>query len=320
MVLAEPRQGHTFRRTLAVLAATAICAVNMAIVPIAVTSSAALAADPPAPAMTPIDPQNWQDQKNMTWDDYHPIPGQNWADPSLVPSVRSLKIALVAVDFPDQPFVMTMPKHSDPYGNPQIDPIPRADIASFYRNFLLTPSAVNHYQTINGYWMEQSRGQLGVTQIDAYGPYLMPKNLYQYGLNEYNQNSNSPSPPTYPAGSNACPAQSTVSGTQTSVNTVAVGSSAFFYAGDIATFFEHQPVRDQGHCGSSGRHAPDDRHHHAGRECRGRKHQYPRRQRHRPGSGPRDHRRPGRQRRTGGHHRRRRRHRVRHDRFADGRR
>ena len=39
----------------------------------------------------------------MTWADDHPIPGKNWADPSLVPN-RQLRIALVAVDFPNQPF------------------------------------------------------------------------------------------------------------------------------------------------------------------------------------------------------------------------
>jgi hypothetical protein len=48
----------------------------------------------------PIDPQIVQDQDDMTWDDYHPIPGKNWADPSIVPE-RKFRMALVAVDFPD---------------------------------------------------------------------------------------------------------------------------------------------------------------------------------------------------------------------------
>ena len=34
----------------------------------------------------PIDPQKVQDQDDMTWNDYNPIPGKNWADPSLHPS------------------------------------------------------------------------------------------------------------------------------------------------------------------------------------------------------------------------------------------
>ena len=54
----------------------------------------------------PIDPQIVQDQDDMIWDDYVPIPGINWADPSLVPD-RKFRMALVAVDFPDQPFVIT---------------------------------------------------------------------------------------------------------------------------------------------------------------------------------------------------------------------
>ena len=116
----------------------------------------------------------------MTWADYHPIPGVDWADPSLASS-RNFRVALVAVDFPDQPFVITQPKHSDPFGNPQIDPIPRADVARFYADFFGKPQAVNHGHTISGYWMEQSRGKIGIPRIDAFGPYRMPKNLFQYG-------------------------------------------------------------------------------------------------------------------------------------------
>ena len=48
----------------------------------------------------PIDQQVIRDQDKMTWDDYKPIPGKNWADPSLIPE-RKFRMALVAVDFPD---------------------------------------------------------------------------------------------------------------------------------------------------------------------------------------------------------------------------
>lgn len=139
----------------------------------------------------PIDPQMVQDQDDMTWDDYHPIPGKSWADPSLVPE-RSFRMALVAVDFPDQPFVITLPKGSDLFGNPQIDPVKREDVPEFYSDFWLKPSEFNHGQTINGYWMEQSRGKFGITALDPFGPYRMPRNLWQYGLNEYNQNYSTP--------------------------------------------------------------------------------------------------------------------------------
>ncbi|HUI57567.1 MAG TPA: hypothetical protein VLY04_21465 [Bryobacteraceae bacterium] len=140
-------------------------------------------------ARPPIDPQKVQDQDTMTWADYHPIPGIDWADPKLVPAKKQFKVALIAVDFPDQPFVITLPKHSDLFGNPQIDPIPREKVAQFYADFYNTPSPLNHGHTINGYWMEQSRGQIGIGKLDVFGPYRMPKNLFQYGLNEWGQNN-----------------------------------------------------------------------------------------------------------------------------------
>ncbi|HSL87665.1 MAG TPA: hypothetical protein VK861_12075, partial [Bacteroidales bacterium] len=139
----------------------------------------------------PIDPQVVQDQDDMTWDDYRPIPGRNWADPSLVPE-RKFRMALVAVDFPDQPFVITLPKNSDLFGNPQIDPVNREDVPRFYSDFWLVPSGVNHGQTINGYWMEQSRGKFGITLLEPFGPYRMPKNLWEYGLSEWGQNDYTP--------------------------------------------------------------------------------------------------------------------------------
>lgn len=140
---------------------------------------------------SPIDPQVVQDQDEMTWNDYRPIPGKNWADPALKPG-REFRMALVAVDFSDQPFVMTLPKGSDLFGNPQIDPVKREEIPQFYADFWLKPSAVNHGQTINGYWMEQSRGKFGITQLEAFGPYRMPRPLWAYGLNEHKQNNSTP--------------------------------------------------------------------------------------------------------------------------------
>src|SRR5580692_8601435 len=144
-----------------------------------------------AAALAPIDPQIVRDQQDMTWDDYRPIPGVNWADPSLKPS-RGFNMALIAVDFPDQPFVITLPKHSDPFGNPQIDPVPREQVPQFYADFYNKPSAVNHGHTINGYWMEQSRGGFGITGLEPFGPYQMPTNFWMYGLDEFGQRSYTP--------------------------------------------------------------------------------------------------------------------------------
>jgi M6 family metalloprotease-like protein len=145
---------------------------------------------PPSPI--PIDPQKVQDQQDMTWADYKPIPDINWQDPSKKATVRALKVALIAIDFPDQPFVITKPKKSDPFGNPQIDPIKREDVAKFYADFWHKPSALNHGQTINGYWMEQSRGKYGIAQVDAFGPYQMPRPLWSYGLAEFGQQNYTP--------------------------------------------------------------------------------------------------------------------------------
>jgi M6 family metalloprotease-like protein len=142
-------------------------------------------------SLVPIDSQQVQDQDFMTWDDYHPIPGKNWADPSLKPE-RGFRLAVVAIDFPGQPFVITLPKGSDPFGNPQIDSVARENVPQFYADFFMTPSEVNHGQTINGYWMEQSRGKFGITAVDVYGPYRMPKPIWAYGLNEYGQNDQTP--------------------------------------------------------------------------------------------------------------------------------
>ena len=64
-----------------------------------------------------------------------PHPGPNWADPSLKPE-RGFKLAVVGIDFPDQPFVITLPKGSDPFGNPQIDPVPREKVAAVLRRLL----------------------------------------------------------------------------------------------------------------------------------------------------------------------------------------
>jgi M6 family metalloprotease-like protein len=131
------------------------------------------------------------DQEEMTWDDYRPIPGRTWSDTTLVPE-RGFKLAVVAIDFPDQPFVMTLPKGSDPFGNPQIDPVLRQEVPRFYADFWMKPSEVNHGQTINGYWMEQSRGKFGITEVEAFGPYRMPKPRWAYGLNEFGQNEATP--------------------------------------------------------------------------------------------------------------------------------
>jgi hypothetical protein len=55
----------------------------------------------------------------------------------------------------------------------------------------------------------------------------MPKKLYQYGLNDIGQNHGTTG--------NGCPAQSTVMSAAAATQTIEVGSSAFFYVGDVIT-------------------------------------------------------------------------------------
>jgi len=145
--------------------------------------SVALAADG-APA--PIDPQNWSWQDNLGWNDYKPLPGTDYSDPSVQPSVKKWKVALVAADFQDKTFTVSQPVGSTAFGTPTTagHDIPRAQVPEFYKNWLNTPSADNHGQTMNRYWMEDSFGRYGV-QLDAFGPYKLPGRSYQYFMTEF---------------------------------------------------------------------------------------------------------------------------------------
>lgn len=127
-----------------------------------------------------IDPQRVRDQDDMTWDDYKPIPGLDWANGGTVGAKRTMRVAIVAADYPDLPFVLTLKKKSDLFGNPRVDPVKREQIPQFYADFYNKPQPVNQRHTIHEYWMEQSRGRIGVTTV-GFGPYRMPHRYFQYG-------------------------------------------------------------------------------------------------------------------------------------------
>ena len=156
---------------------------------LALVAPAVAIAGPPAP----VDPQNWTFQDNFTWNDYHPIPGKDYSDPSIVPTVKKWKVALVLTDFPDKTFFVSQPAGSTIYGTPTIEAhdIPRADVPAFYRDFLNKPQPLNHFQTMNRYWMEDSYGKYGV-QLDSFGPYKLPGNSYQYFLTDQSGSQNNP--------------------------------------------------------------------------------------------------------------------------------
>jgi M6 family metalloprotease-like protein len=130
-----------------------------------------------------IDPQNWVNPDHMTWDDYRKPPGTNWSDPSVKGSERQFKGALILLDYPNQPFVVTQPQGSTVFKNPSAEAhdIPRAQVAQYYQDFLNSPEPLNHGHTIHEYWMEDSGGRLGV-DLTAFGPYTMPGKDHEYGM------------------------------------------------------------------------------------------------------------------------------------------
>ncbi len=127
----------------------------------------------------------------MTWDDYRPIPGFNWADDQRQPP-KKLRAALILGDYPDREFLVTRPEGSDVVGNPiGAGGVPRGQVGDFYEDLLNTPQALNHGHTINEYWLEDSYGLVGI-DMDAFGPYRMDRPEYQYGLAEFGQESACP--------------------------------------------------------------------------------------------------------------------------------
>ncbi|MFC7583268.1 M6 family metalloprotease domain-containing protein [Nonomuraea antimicrobica] len=143
----------------------------------------------PPGGLQPLDPQNWENPDNMTWADYKKPPGTKWNDPSVKGSQRTFKGALVLLDYPNQPFVVTQPQGSTIYANPsaQAHDIPRDQVAKFYQDFLNTPNDLNKGHTIHEYWMEDSGGRIGV-DLTGFGPYTMPGKDHEYAM-EYQRGS-----------------------------------------------------------------------------------------------------------------------------------
>jgi len=134
-----------------------------------------------------IDPQNWVNPDNMTWDDYVRPPGTNWGDPSRRGSIRNFNIALVAVDYSNMPFVITQAAESTVFKNPQpvVSGLGRDQVPAFYRDLLNTQNELNRGHTLHEYWMEDSSGRYGV-DLTSFGPYRMPARSYQYGVDNAN--------------------------------------------------------------------------------------------------------------------------------------
>ncbi|WP_372517884.1 immune inhibitor A domain-containing protein [Solirubrobacter phytolaccae] len=139
-----------------------------------------------------------------TWDDYKPIPGANYADPSLRPTVKQWKVAIVLADFPDRDFIVSQSESSTLWGTPTVEvhSVPRAEVPRFYADFLNRPQRLNHFQTMHRYWMENSYGRYGV-ELVPFGPYRMPHRAYQYFLRQYAAVADScPTPALTPCNAN----------------------------------------------------------------------------------------------------------------------
>ena len=78
--------------------------------------AAPVAANAADTAPAPIDPQNWSWQDELTWNDYKKLPGPDYSDPSIQPTVKKWKVALVMADFPDREFIVSQPAGSTIWG------------------------------------------------------------------------------------------------------------------------------------------------------------------------------------------------------------
>jgi hypothetical protein len=157
-----------------------------------ITALSAVATPPDSPfdasVLEPVDPQNWTTSEEMTWDDYVPVPGKDWAN-FHDGTQRKLKAAVVLLDFEGKDFLITKPAGTNALTNPSnlVHDVPRAELATYYQNFLNTPQALNHGRTINDYWAEQSSGRI-TWELEGFGPYRLPGRPEQYGLDS-NMNS-----------------------------------------------------------------------------------------------------------------------------------
>ncbi len=133
---------------------------------------------------TPVDPQNWVDMADLTWDDYTPVRPDAWnSDTTSTGSQNQYRTGIILMEFPDQPFLISQAAGTHPFGNPQPgwQPVPANHVNQWYQDYYSVPNEYNGGQTLHGYWMETTHGKIGVS-VDVYGPYLMPGKSHEYGI------------------------------------------------------------------------------------------------------------------------------------------
>ena len=117
----------------------------------------------------------------MTWDDYKPIPGATWNDPTRVAPSEDDPARDRAARLPGPAVRDDAAEALGPVRQSRRSIRSRARTSrGSTQDFWTKPQPVNHGHTIHEYWMEQSRGKIGV-EVTAFGPYRMPKKQLQYG-------------------------------------------------------------------------------------------------------------------------------------------
>jgi M6 family metalloprotease-like protein len=175
--------GSVFRRFQVIVATTLGLTLAAGLAP----AASGAAVDPPA-GLQPVDRQAWVDQGDLTWAAFTPVPSQppGWKNGAVRGSENDYTGAVVLLDFLDQPFLITQPPESHPFGNPQPgwQPIPRTQVRQWMEEYLNTPNQYNGGQSITGYWMEDSHGRISV-DLTAFGPYMLPGKLHEYGMADF---------------------------------------------------------------------------------------------------------------------------------------
>ena len=148
-------------------------------------AAAAAPATGQSPVLDPIDSQKWVDQGVLTWADYLPVPDQNpdFYDPDSVGSQVQYRTAIILVDYPDQPFLITQAPGTHPFGNPQPGwtPVAQEDVNEWMYDYYAVPNQYNGFKTLHGYWMEDTHGRIGI-DVEVFGPYRMAAKSFEYGL------------------------------------------------------------------------------------------------------------------------------------------
>jgi hypothetical protein len=100
------------------------------------------------------DPQLWEDQAEMTWDDYVPVRPEAWNSAATSQGSESqYQTAVILLDFEDQPFLITQEPGTHPFGNPQSgwEPVAPEDVNQWFYEYYAVPDQYNGGQTMHAY-------------------------------------------------------------------------------------------------------------------------------------------------------------------------